>query len=102
MVLSADLAFWLFQAKVWIILGLVLVIADVFLGTLVLLPVGIAAFLVGGLIIIQRQLWFGDFVFFENWRDIMVYFAVLSVLSTLAMRFWFKRHRSDQPDINEY
>ena len=100
--LSIDFTYWVFQLKVWLILGFGLIIIDIVLATFFLLPIGIAAFLVGGLILVQNQLWFGDVVFFETWHDIMIYFAVLSVVSIGIIRVIFQKRRKNTADINEY
>ncbi|MCB2101406.1 MAG: hypothetical protein KDE22_11080 [Rhodobacterales bacterium] len=98
-----DLAYWLFEPKVWIILGIVLIIADVFLGyTFFVLPIGVAALLIAGLIFAQGKLWFGDTVIFETWHDVGLWFAVLSVVSIGLLKMLARRWIKDQPDINEY
>ena len=100
--LYAEFSYWVFQAKIWVIFGLILIIVDVFLGSYFILPIGIAAFFIGGLIIAQNQLWFGDFIFFETWRDIAIYFSVLSVLSIGIIKLIFEKQFKKETDINEY
>ena len=100
--LYTELTYWVFQAKVWIILGFILIIVDIFLGSFFILPIGIAAFLISGLILAQNQLWFGDYIFFETWRDIVIYFAILSVISIGIIKLIFEKRFKKEPDINEY
>ena len=100
--LYAEFSYWVFQAKIWVIFGLILIIVDVFLGSYFILPIGIAAFFIGGLIIAQNQLWFGDFIFFETWRDIAIYFSVLSVISIGIIKLVFEKQFKKETDINEY
>jgi membrane protein implicated in regulation of membrane protease activity len=100
--LYAEFSYWVFQAKIWVIFGLILIIVDVFLGSYFILPIGIAAFFIGGLIIAQNQLWFGDFIFFETWRDIAIYFSVLSVISIGIIKLLFEKQFKKETDINEY
>ena len=97
-----EFSYWIFQSKVWVILGLTLIIIDIFLGSFFILPIGVAAFLVSGLIFAQNQLWFGDFMFFETWRGIAVYFAIFSIISIGIIRLIFQRRIKGQTDINEY
>ena len=66
MELYLEFSYWIFQSKVWVILGFTLIIIDIFLGSFFILPIGVAAFLVSGLIFAQNQLWFGDFMFLKR------------------------------------
>ena len=100
--LYTELSYWVFQAKVWVILGFILIIVDVFLGSFFILPIGIAAFFISGLILAQNQLWFGDYMFFETWRDIAIYFAILSVMSIGIIKLIFEKRFKKEPDINKY
>ena len=102
MELYLDFSYWVFQSKVWVILGFILIIIDIFIGSFFILPIGVAAFLVSGLILAQNQLWFGDFMLFETWRDIAVYFAIFSIVSIGIIRLIFQRRIKGQTDINEY
>ena len=102
MELYLEFSYWIFQSKVWVILGFTLIIIDIFLGSFFILPIGVAAFLVSGLIFAQNQTWFGDFMFFETWRGIAVYFAIFSIISIALIRLIFQRRIKGQTDINEY
>ena len=100
--LYIEFSYWIFQAKIWVILGFLLIIFDLFLGSYFILPIGVAAFLISGLIVAQNNLWFGEFTPFETWRDIAIYFSILSVLSIALVKFLFQKRIEGQPDINEY
>jgi membrane protein implicated in regulation of membrane protease activity len=98
-----NLAYWLFRPEVWMILGIVLVLADVLIGfATFVLPVGIAAAIVAGLLYGQQNLWYGDHVLFEVWRDVGLWFAGLSILSIAIVKLAFQRKRGSQDDINQY
>jgi|TARA_B100000315_G_C14420887_1_gene515495 membrane protein implicated in regulation of membrane protease activity len=100
--LYSEFSYWVFQAKVWVILGFILIIVDIFLGSYFILPIGIAAFLISGLIVAQNRLWFGDYTFFETWRDIAIYFAILSVISIGIIKLIFQKRFENETDINKY
>ena len=102
MELYLEFSYWIFQSKAWVILGFTLIIIDIFLGSFFILPIGVASFLVSGLIFAQNKLWFGDFMFFETWRGIAVYFAIFSIISIGIIRLIFQRRIKGQTDINEY
>ncbi len=97
----AMLSYWIFQPYVWVILGLSILIIDIFLG-FILLPFGISSLIISGLMYSDKYMLFGDFIFFETWQDILVYFAVLSLCSVGIVRFVFQKNNSDKPDINQY
>ena len=97
------LTYWLLWPEVWLILGIVLIAADFTIGAdLFLLPIGIAAFVIAALIYAQENLWFGDLVLLGTWRQVIIWFSVLSVASIVLIKFVFQRRRKDEPDINEY
>ncbi len=96
-----SLSYWIFQPYFWIILGLAIVIVDIFLG-FILLPFGVSAFFIAILIFCDRYLIFSDFVFFETWRDILLYYAALSLIALGALRLFFNKKQTKKGDINEY
>ena len=95
--------YWLLRPEVWVILGILLIAADFTIGAdLFLLPIGISAFVIAALIYAQGNLWFGDVVLLGTWRQVIIWFSVLSVASIALIKFAFQRQRKDEPDINEY
>ena len=100
---ALTLADWALLPEVWVIIAFALVGADLVFGLdFFVLSIGVAALVVAGLLLTQRNLWFGDFVLFETWRGVFVWFAGLSVSSTVAIRLLLRQHRRNLPDINEY
>ena len=86
---------------VWIILGLGIIIIDIFLG-FILLPFAISSLLIAILIFSDQNLFLGDFVFFETWRDIFLYYAVLLLVSLGVLRLFAKQGKKGKVDINDY
>ena len=92
---------YLFDYKVWMILGLILVIADVFIGTFYILPIGIAGFVMAGMLYLD----FNHDIYlveFSSWREIVVAFAIISMVAILILRFFFGRSKMNRDDISEY
>ena len=85
----------------WLILGLTLIITDIFLGSFFLLPIGVAAFIISGLLYSQAQLWLGG-VLLETWKDVLIYFSAFSVLSIGIVKFFFQKKADNKEDINDY
>ena len=91
---------WLTNAQVWVIIGIVLVIVEVLTGGMIALPVGVSAICMAGLLYADHLSWLGDSPMLKEWEDILIVFAVLTVVSTGALRFLFQR--KDESDINKY
>ena len=96
-----SFSYWIFQPYFWIILGLIIIIIDIFLG-FILLPFGISALLIAVLIFTDRKSILGDFFFFETWRDICLYYALLSLIALGALKLFFKKSKKGKADINDY
>ena len=93
----------LLNTHFWLILGLVLIISDIFLGfNFFVLPVGVAALLVSAIIYGQKAGLTGDFQLYTDWQGVAYWFASLSVVSVGLLRFLFQMKHDGQKDINEY
>ena len=103
---------WSFHPEAWLILGILLVLSDLVLGmNYFLLPLGIAAFLTAVLVALGNSLisdevlmgesWMTSVLIFESWKDLFYWFAGLSVLCTISLRFFFRKAHAET-DINDY
>jgi len=98
-----SITYWLFQAEVWLILALILIIADIVVGLdFFVLPVGIAAAVVSAMLFAESRFWFSDTILLESWREVLIAFAILSVAAIFLIRKLFQRRHIDTPDINQY
>ena len=85
------------------ILGLILIIGDVFLGfNFFVLPIGIAALIISALVYIENNDVFGPIILFSDWKVVIFWFAVLSIISVGLLKYVFQRNQKDEPDINSY
>lgn len=77
----------------WWILGVVLVVLEIFAPGAFFLWMGIAAGVVGAVLLLAPDL---------GWEYQLLLFAVLSVVSILVWRTYFRRHpiETDQPALN--
>ena len=97
------LVYWILLPEFWVITGILLIAVDFTIGAdLFLLPIGLAALLIAALLYAQENLWFGDVILFGTWKQIIIWFSALSVISIGIIRFSFQRRRKDEPDINDY
>lgn len=93
----------LLDVNFWLILGLVLIIADIFLGfNFFVLPFGVAALLVATMVYLQESGRLGDLQLFSNWEGVVYWFAGLSVVSVGLLKLFFQKKADDRQDINEY
>jgi membrane protein implicated in regulation of membrane protease activity len=94
---------WVLSAEFWVAVGLVLVLADIFLGFgLFVLPIGVAALIVAGMVAMQESGALGEMMVYGSWRGVVYWFAGLSVSSVLFLRLVFQKSKKVNPDINEY
>ena len=99
------ITFLFFLPQTWIILGILLIIADIFLGyDFFVLPVGVSALIISLILYLQTCSFeeMGDFILFNTWHDVAYWFSGLSVVSIILMRLLFKLRKKDRIDINEY
>ena len=99
------LTFLLFLPQTWIILGILLIIADIFLGyDFFVLPIGVSAIIISSILYLQKGSFeeFGDFILFDTWQDIAYWFSGFSIVSIILMRLILKLRKKDRIDINEY
>ena len=83
---------------VWLVIGTLLIIVEIFIGSLVLfLPVGIAGMCVG--IIFKLQINF-DFIIISSWAYALVLWGIISLILSLLIQKYFKKENGK--DINSY
>ncbi|MDG2051140.1 MAG: hypothetical protein P8M78_13365 [Myxococcota bacterium] len=98
--IDALFSIWPFSPELWFTLAVVLIIADVLIGMeFFVLSVGVAAFMISGLLWTQHH---GLFELFESWRQIALCFAVLSLASIALIKWMFQNSGKNGRDINEY
>ena len=83
---------------VWLVIGTLLIIVEIFIGSLVLfLPVGIAGMCVG--VIFKLQINF-DFIIISSWAYALVLWGIISLILSLLIQKYFKKENGK--DINSY
>ncbi|MDA8884916.1 hypothetical protein N9I38_03000 [Gammaproteobacteria bacterium] len=84
---------------IWLIAGTVLIILEIFVGSLVLfLPLGLAGILVG--LIYKLQVNF-EFILISNWAYALVIWGLISIALSYLIQRYFKKN-DDKKDINTY
>ena len=96
-----DVAAWLLTPLVWLIGGVVLCFAELLDGNRVLLPLGLAAFLVAGFLQLQERALLPEDVVLTDWRYVLLVYAGLALVSVVLLR-WVFRPKQDSKDINDY
>ena len=94
------LAEWLSNPQIWIIAGILLIVVEVLVGGMFALPVGVSALSMAVLMYADEQTLLGESRLLTDWEDILIAFAVLTVVSVGVLRLLFQR--KDEGDINKY
>lgn len=85
---------------IWLISGIVLMIIEVFFGSLVIfLPVGMASLIVG--LIYKFQNYF-ELNIIENWAYALVLWGIISIIISYLIQRYFKNNQDGNKDINSY
>ena len=97
-----SLSYWFFQPQFWLIVGILLVIIDIFLlGSSFLLPIGSSALIVSVLVYFDTSnVW--EFQLFDTWQKILLYFGIFSVVSIFIIKIFIKARGDKGKDINQY
>jgi len=94
--------------KFWIILGILLVILDIYIGfQFFVLSIGLSSFIIAFLLYAQEKLWLSDFnpsfIILSDWQDVLITLSVLSIITIGIIRYVFQdRFRKSNKDINDY
>ena len=96
-----SINYWLFEPNFWVIIGTFLIVVDIFLASFFLLPIGVSALIMAALIFFDTSQ-FLELELFTTWRDILLCFAALSVISIFLIQFAIKFRRRREQDINQY
>ena len=86
----------------WVVVGLLVLLIDIFLLNFVLVPFSIGAGIVAMLAFSDASALLGSFTFFSSWRDVALAYGVLVVVGYLLLRRSIQRWNRGKRDINEY
>ena len=92
---------WILLPMAWLLLGIVLCLAEMFDGSLFLLPLGIAALLVAAWLALQKWALLPAEVELTDWKQALLAYAGLAAARVLLLRRLF-RSKSDAKDVNDY
>ena len=85
---------------IWLISGIVLMIIEVFFGSLVIfLPVGMASLIVGLIYKFQNNF---ELNIIENWAYALVLWGIISIVISYLIQRYFKNNQDGNKDINSY
>ena len=96
-----DIATWVLVPSVWLIGGVVLCFAELLDGNRLLLPLGLAAFLMAGYLQLMKKVQLPEEVMLEDWRYVLLAYAGLAGASVGLLRKVF-RPKPESKDINDY
>ena len=98
-----DISLLIVNSNFWLILGIILIIFEVFfIGTMVfILPIGLASILNGIIFFILNTF---DIIKIEkiNWFLPMISLSLFSFLFLFSIQYFLKKNKTKNNDINEY
>ena len=102
MIFDAQL-FWTFLPQTWFILGIVLIIIEIFDGNLISLSFGVSALILGLLLWSDKNYLFDDFTFIESSNELLYTYGIISVLSIILIKVVLQgKLKKGEKDISIY
>lgn len=82
----------------WLIMSVILVILEIFIGSLVFfLPLGISSLIVGLILKIQQN---ADIILIDQWSYSLVLWGIISIIISFVIQKFFKS--DNKKDVNNY
>ena len=99
--MNAILLFLLIP-KVWIAIGIILIIIEIFDGNMLFLPSGLGALFTSFSLFIDGKDIFTNYNILNHWGLILIYFLISSIIFIFILRIIFKSKYEKSDDINKY
>ena len=97
-----SLLLFLLLSKVWIIIGIFLIIIEIFDNNFFFLPIGIAALFTALSLYVDQKDFISKLNLLNHWSVVLIYFSIFSILSVFILRFIFHSKIEKNKDINKY
>ena len=98
-----DFQTLIFVTEVWVIVGIVLILADMFLGmNYILLPIGIACLLIAAMVFGKNSGFLPTSMPLDDWKHVAYWFAGLSIASIAILKFFARSRSKKDEDVNLY
>ena len=86
------------NSDIWLIMSAVLIIFEIFIGSLVFfLPLGISSLIVGMILKIQENT---DLSIINEWSHSLVLWGIISIIMSFVIQKYFKKNK--KKDVNNY
>ena len=86
------------NSDIWLIMSAVLIIFEIFIGSLVFfLPLGISSLIVGMMLKIQENT---DLSIINEWSHSLVLWGIISIIMSFVIQKYFKKNK--KKDVNNY
>ena len=97
-----TLLLFLFLPKIWIAIGVILVIIEIFDGNMLFLPSGLGALFTSFSLFIDGKDILTNNNILNHWGLILIYFLLSSIIFIFVLRKIFKSKYEKSDDINIY
>ena len=97
-----SLLLFLFIPKIWIAIGVILIIIEIFDGNMFFLPTGLSALFTSFSLFIDNKDIVSKNILLSHWGIILIYFFICSIIFVFILRKIFKSKYEKSDDINIY
>ena len=105
--MSWDIAVWVYQPQLWLIVGILFVLLELNDGTKIFyLPVGLAAIVMAAWVYLFNEGVIPHSWLSATWYVVIIHWAAIALVFGVALANWRRLRRGgktpEEPDINEY
>ena len=98
----SSIFLFLYVPKVWIAIGIILIIIEIYDGNMLFLPTGLGALFTSFSLFIDGKDIFTNNNILNHWGIILIYFLISSIIFIFILRKIFKSKYEKSDDINIY
>ena len=97
------LLIFVFIFQTWVIIGIVLLILELFDGsTIFFLPLSLSSFVTGAYVFALRNFFLPPMMVIDKWYEILLFWSLLGLVTSFVLVKFWKRSQFDDNDVNDY
>jgi membrane protein implicated in regulation of membrane protease activity len=97
------LLMFVFIFKTWIVIGIAFLVFELFDGsTIFFLPLSLSSFVTSAYVFALENVFLPSILFFDQWYELLLFWALLGLIISLALVKFWKRSTFDDSDVNNY
>jgi membrane protein implicated in regulation of membrane protease activity len=97
------LLMFVFIFQTWIVIGIAFLVFELFDGsTIFFLPLSLSSFVTSAYVYALENVFLPSILFFDQWYELLLFWALLGLIISLALVKFWKRSTFDDSDVNNY